>query len=178
LAAAERAADNKRNPDLRGKQMTENTTEQGEQTAFNLQKVYVKDVSFESPMSPHIFTKQAAPNVDVQMQIEHDALDEADGFYEVVLTVTVTARIEEQVGFLAEVHQGGIFQIKGTRPGELPMVLEIACPNILLPFVRESIADLVQRGGFPQLLISPINFEALYRQKAGESATEAAAPAN
>jgi preprotein translocase subunit SecB len=158
--------------------MAEDNTQQGERAAFNLQKVYIKDASFESPMSPQIFTQQAAPNVDVQMQIAHDVLDEADGFYEVVLTVTVTAKMQEQAAFLTEVQQAGIFQVKGTRPEELPMVLEIACPNILLPFVRESIADLVQRGGFPQLLISPINFEALYRQKAGEAAGKAAAQTN
>lgn len=131
--------------------------------SFNLKKVYIKDISFESPMSPQIFLNEQAPEVDVQMNITHSALEEAN-LYEVVLTITVTAKGGDSTFFLCEVQQAGLFEVTGAND-EMPMVLEIACPNILLPFIREAIADLVGKGGFPQLLINPINFEALFHQK-------------
>ncbi len=131
--------------------------------SFNLKKVYVKDISFESPQSPQIFLNEQAPEVDVQMNITHSKLEDSD-LYEVVLTITVTAKGGESNFFLCEVQQGGLFEVTGADD-ELPMVLEIACPNILLPFVREAVSDLVGKGGFPQLLINPINFEALFHQK-------------
>jgi len=157
--------------------MTDTAEKQDQQALFSLQKVYVKDVSFESPMSPHIFTQQTAPNVDVQLQVMHAELDKEKGFYEAVLDVTVTAKLEDQVSFLAEVKQAGIFQIQGPSEEELPMVLEIACPNILLPFAREAVAELIAKGGFPQLLINPVNFEALYHQKGAQGAEAPAAEA-
>jgi len=131
--------------------------------SFNLKKVYVKDVSFESPLSPQIFLNEQAPEVDVQMNITHSKLDDTD-LYEVVLTITVTAKSAESNFFLCEVQQAGLFEVTGAYD-DLAMVLEIACPNILLPYVREAISELVGKGGFPQLLINPINFEALYHQK-------------
>jgi preprotein translocase subunit SecB len=131
--------------------------------SFNLKKVYIKDISFESPQSPQIFLNEQAPEVDVQMNITRSKLDDSN-LHEVVLTITVTAKGSETNFFLCEVQQAGLFEVTGASD-ELPMVLEIACPNILLPFVREAIADLVGKGGFPQLLINPINFEALYHQK-------------
>jgi len=131
--------------------------------SFNLKKVYVKDISFESPQSPQIFLNEQAPEVDVQMNITHSTLEESS-LFEVVLSITVTAKGSDSTFFLCEVQQGGLFEVTGAAD-ELPMILEIACPNILLPFVREAIADLVGKGGFPQLLINPINFEALYHQK-------------
>ncbi len=131
--------------------------------SFNLKKVYVKDISFESPLSPQVFLNEQAPEVDVQMNITHSKLEDSD-LYEVVLTITVTAKGGESNFFLCEVQQGGLFEVTGAEV-ELPMVLEIACPNILLPFIREAISDLVGKGGFPQLLINPINFEALFQQK-------------
>ena len=131
--------------------------------SFNLKKVYVKDISFESPLSPQIFLNEQTPEVDVQMNITHSRLQDSD-LYEVVLTITVTAKGAEKTFFLCEVQQAGLFEVTGAYD-ELAMVLEIACPNILLPFVREAISDLVGKGGFPQLLINPINFEALYHQK-------------
>jgi len=131
--------------------------------SFNLKKVYVKDISFESPLSPQIFLNEQAPEVDVQMNITHSMLED-NNLYEVVLTITVTAKGDESNFFLCEVQQGGLFEVTGAEE-ELPMVLEIACPNILLPFIREAISDLIGKGGFPQLLINPINFEALFQQK-------------
>ena len=131
--------------------------------SFNLKKVYVKDISFESPQSPQIFLNEQAPEVDVQMNITNSRLDDSD-LYEVVLTITVTAKGGDTNFFLCEVQQAGLFEVTGAED-ELPMVMEIACPNILLPFVREAISDLVGKGGFPQLLINPINFEGLFHQK-------------
>lgn len=131
--------------------------------SFNLKKVYVKDISFESPLSPQIFLNEQSPEVDVQMNITNSTLEDT-GLYEVVLTITVTAKSADSNFFLCEVQQAGLFEVSGAED-ELPMVLEIACPNILLPFVREAVSDLVGKGGFPQLLINPINFEGLYHQK-------------
>jgi preprotein translocase subunit SecB len=131
--------------------------------SFNLKKVYIKDISFESPQSPQIFLNEQAPEVDVQMNITHSKLEDSN-LYEVVLTITVTAKSGDTNFFLCEVQQGGLFEVTGAYD-ELAMVLEIACPNILLPFVREAISDLVGKGGFPQLLINPINFEGLFHQK-------------
>ena len=131
--------------------------------SFNLKKVYVKDISFESPLSPQVFLNEQAPDVDVQMNITHSSIDNSN-LFEVILTITVTASAGENTFFLCEVQQAGLFEVTGADD-DLPMVLEIACPNILLPFVREAIADLVGKGGFPQLLINPINFEGLYHQK-------------
>ncbi len=133
--------------------------------AFNLEKIYVKDVSFEAPNSPQVFLEKTVPEVGVQLGIEHSVLNAQDGLYEVVLAVTTTAKIEERTVFLAEAHQAGIFRISGVAETELPKILEISCPGILLPFVREAVNELVIKGGFPQLLINPINFEALYLQK-------------
>ncbi|HBE92489.1 MAG TPA: protein-export chaperone SecB [Gammaproteobacteria bacterium] len=135
-----------------------------QQANFNLKKIYIKDASFESPMSPQSFLQQQTPEVDIQLDISHSQPDEAH--YEVVLTITVTAKSEENTVFLCEVQQAGLFQIAGVPEQEMPMVLEIACPNILLPYVRQTIDDLVGKGGFPQMLIHPVNFEGLFQQKA------------
>ncbi len=152
--------------------MAEENTENQQSPGFRIQKIYLKDVSFESPMSPGIFTQQAAPAVDIQMQIRHTVLDQAEGYYEVVLSVTVTAKLEEKAAFLCELHQAGIFQINGVAEKELPLVLEIACPNVLLPFAREAAADFVAKGGFPQLLINPVNFEVLFHEKQKRAAAQ------
>lgn len=148
-----------------GNGKSEGAVEPEQQAAFNLQKTYIKDVSFESPLSPNVFTQQVTPQIDIQVNIDHAQLDDDNAIYEVVLTGTVTAKLDDKAMFLAEVHQAGVFQIRGVGDSERNMVLEIACPNILLPFLREAIADLVTKGGFPQLLLNPINFEVLYQQK-------------
>jgi preprotein translocase subunit SecB len=101
----------------------------------------------------------------VQLNIAHSVLNPAEGLHEVVLSVTVSAKFQDKNVFLVEVQQGGLFRIKGIPEKDLSMVLEIGCPNILLPFAREAINDLVGKGGFPQLLINPVNFEVIYQQK-------------
>lgn len=135
---------------------------------FELRKVYVKDMSFESPMSPGIFRQgTAAPGIDVHLSVDHESL--GDNMYESVLTVTVNGRLEEKDAFLAEVQQAGVYEIAGLDPDRgIVAALEVACPNMLFPFAREAINELVVRGGFPQLLLSPVNFETLYRRKKQE----------
>ena len=126
-----------------------------------LQKIYVKDASLESPQAPQVFTRQWQPQLDVQVQSSVQAL--AADQHQVTLSLTVTAKLDQDVAFLAEVHQAGIFLIKGVSDGnEKKRVLGIECLTILFPFARESVAELVQRGGFPQLLLQPIDFAALY----------------
>ena len=140
---------------------------------FSLEKVYVKDLSFEAPNTPQVFLEKQAPEVGVQLGIEHNVVDAQQGVYEVLLAVTATAKLGDTTVFLAEAKQAGVFRIGGVAAGEMPKVLEISCPNILLPFVREVVNDLVTKGGFPQLLLTPVNFEALYRQKAASNAQRA-----
>lgn len=130
---------------------------------FVIQKIYLKDVSFETPNSPHVFTQEWTPEVNVDLNTRSIKLDE--GVFEVVLTVTVTARVGEGVGFLVEVQQAGIFTIGNFAEEELGAMVGSYCPNILFPFAREAVADLVAKGGFPQLLLAPINFDALYAEK-------------
>jgi preprotein translocase subunit SecB len=137
-------------------------TEENKQ--FAMQKIYVKDVSFESPKSPQVFTSgEMQPQVNVQLNSSHQAV--ADGVYEVVIDITVTAQIEDSTAFLVEVKQAGIFNIAGFSDEDRDGMLGAYCPETLFPFAREVIADLISKGGFPQLLIAPVNFNALYTEK-------------
>ncbi len=130
---------------------------------FAIQRIYVKDMSFETPHSPHIFQEQWQPNVDVQLNAVTDKL--AQDVFEVKLMITVTAKLAEKVAFLAEIHQAGIFTIARFPDEQLHRMLGSYCPNLLFPFAREVIADLITRGGFPPLYLAPINFDALYEQQ-------------
>lgn len=132
---------------------------------FALERIYIKDISYEAPAAPRVFFEQANPQLDVQLGISHSALSAEEGLFEVVLSVTASARQPERTVFLVEIHQAGLFRVSGVSGDALARTLEISCPYILLPFVREAVNDLVGKGGFPQLLINPINFEALYDQK-------------
>lgn len=149
--------------------------EEQKQNSFDIRKIYLKDASLESPNSPDVFLKDPAqPEVGIEATIKASSLEQ-DGFYEVVLGMTVTSKIGEQTAFLVEVQQAGIFHIIGLEQPDLPLALEIACPNVLLPFAREAVSDLVGKAGFPQLLLSPINFEGLYQQKLQQQAEQAQA---
>ena len=132
---------------------------------FNLERIYVKDVSYEAPAAPQVFLQQSAPQLDIQLGVQHHALAPGEGVHEVVLSVTVSAKQGDKAVFLVEIQQAGLFRVKGISDEVLDRALEISGAYILLPFVREAINDLVGKGGFPQLLINPINFEALYEQK-------------
>jgi len=145
------------------KQATEGT-QQTVEVKLEPRKIFIKDVSFESPQSPEVFSRgEVSPSMDIQMLLHHKQLEKS--FFEVVLEITVTSKVQDTVLFLVELQQGGIFEISTANAAQLEMIQEIACPNILLPFARETIADLVAKGGFPQLLLNPVNFEALYQQK-------------
>lgn len=131
---------------------------------FEIQKIYIKDISFETPNSPKIFTEKWNPKTDVHIQTENSKLDEENDIYEVCIAVTVTATQEETTAFLVEIKQAGIFLIQNFPNEQIGQLLGSYCPNILFPFARESISELISKGGFPQLLLNPVNFEALYQQ--------------
>jgi preprotein translocase subunit SecB len=131
------------------------------QPVFSIEKLYVKDISLEIPNAPQVFLEREAPQVDIQLHHESQPIE--DGVYQTLLTVTVTAKVKEKTLFLAEVGQAGIFVIRNIPAADLDPVLGIACPNILFPYVREVISDVVTRAGFPPVLLSPVNFEALFQ---------------
>jgi preprotein translocase subunit SecB len=133
---------------------------------FAIQKVYMKDMSFETPNSPSIFTSEWKPNIN--LQLNSDASPVAEGVYEVVLSVTVTAKLADKTAYLAEVQQAGIFTVNGFDEQQQGPMLGAFCPNVLYPFVREAVADLIGKGGFPPVYLAPVNFDALYAQKMQE----------
>lgn len=136
-------------------------TEQAQQQ-FALQRIYIKDVSFETPQGHEAFRQQWKPRVNLEMNTKQTRID--DNNFEVVLTLSATATVEEKTAFLAEVHQAGIFFVDGVPEPQLRQVLATVCPNILFPYAREAIDNLVVRGSFPPLMLAPVNFDALYQQ--------------
>lgn len=148
----------------------DNNAAQGAQNqpAFGIEKLYIKDASIEVPNAPQIFTDRTAPQVSVELGNAGQRLD-AD-VYEVELKVTVTAKIGDKTAFLVEVSQAGIFVIRGVPEENMDMMLGVACPNILFPYAREAVSDMVTRAGFAPVLLSPINFEALYMQQKQQAA--------
>jgi len=141
----------------------ENGAQAAAEKQFSIKKIYLKDVSFESPNSPMSFmVEEWSPDENVQVDI--NALKVGDNTYEVALTITVTATQDEQTLYLAEVQYAGIFSLSGLDQEELQHALGAYCPNLLLPYIRETVSDLVTKGGFPQFLLQPINFDALYLQ--------------
>jgi len=132
------------------------------QQTFVIQKIYTKDISFESPSSPGIFSSNFQPQLSIDLNVESKKL-EADA-YDVVVRVTVTTKVEENVAFLCEVKQAGVFTITGFNEAEMGYMLGVQAPGILFPYAREAVSDLVTRGGFPQLLLEPVNFELMYHE--------------
>jgi preprotein translocase subunit SecB len=130
---------------------------------FSLQRIYVKDLSFEAPKSPEIFRQEWAPSVALDLNTKQKHLD--GDFHEVVLTLSVTVKTGEEIAFIAEVQQAGIFLIKGLDAASMSHTLGAFCPNILFPYAREALDSLVIRGSFPALMLSPVNFDALYSQE-------------
>ena len=125
-------------------------------------RVYLKDASFEAPNSPQIFMQDFKPEVNIQLNTGVNELE--DGLYEVILSVTATSKQGDKTGFLVEVQQAGIFTLRGMDESQKTSMLGAYCPNTLFPFAREAISDLVVKGGFPQLLLAPVNFEAMHAQ--------------
>lgn len=144
--------------------MSDEQSQTGEQSPqqFDIQKIYIKDISFEAPNTPEAFTQDWQPEVNVQLNTNAKTI--ADKQFEVVLSVTVTAENQGKNAFLVEIQQAGVFGMDGFEPNELNGMLGSFCPDILFPYAREAISDLVTRGGFPQLLLAPVNFDALYQE--------------
>ncbi|MCX7091328.1 MAG: protein-export chaperone SecB [Legionellales bacterium] len=136
---------------------------QESQQQFVIQRIYNKNLSFETTQTPAVFQKKWEPELNVELNTTHTELEK--NIYEVTLTVTATVKNAQEIAFLVEVQQAGIFTIEGTSPEQLQHILESFCPNILFPYVRETISSLVSKGSFPPLMLAPINFDALYMQK-------------
>ena len=130
---------------------------------FNIQRVYLKEASLEQPNSPAILVEQAQPTVDIQLGVEAGQV--ADGVFEVCVTATVTTKIGERTLFLVECKQGGIFEIRNVPEEQMAAVMGIACPQIVYPYLRASVADVISRAGFPPVHLSEINFQAMFEQQ-------------
>ena len=152
------------------------STEQPQQQ-FAMQRIYTKDLSFESPATPDIFRKQWQPAVNVDLNTKSNKVDDG-GNYEVILTVTITAKMDDETAFLVEVQQAGIFLIAGFEGENLRRLLGTAAPNILFPYARENIDSLCVKGGFPALMLAPVNFEALYQQAVQQAQQQGEAAAH
>ena len=144
-----------------------------QQAQFQLQKLYVKDISFELPNAPQIFQEEA--QVEIKMNLAQKVENLAENVQEVVLTVTVTAALGEKTAYLAEVHQAGIFAISGLSEQAMHAALNTLCPSTLFPYARRVITDMVADGGFPPLVLQPLNFDQIYAQRLQEAQTQAAA---
>ena len=138
-------------------------SEQNSQPSFSIEKLFVKDLSLEVPNAPRIYLEREAPQVEVSMNDSAQRVD--DAYFEVVLTVTVTAKLQEKTVFLVELTYGGVFQIRYVPELELDSVLGVTCPNILFPYVREVVSETIARAGFPPVILQPMNFEAIYQAK-------------
>lgn len=132
------------------------------QQVFTIQKIYTKDISFESPNAPGIFSTEFQPQLSIDLNVETAALDEST--HHVILRITATTKVEEQTAFLCEVEQAGIFTLSGFSETEMGYLLGAQCPNVLFPYAREVVSDLVAKGGFPQLLLEPVNFDGMYHE--------------
>jgi len=152
--------------------MAENETPQGaagaqgqdaeNQPQFAIQRVYIKDSSFESPNSPKIFQETWKPQVSMDLNTQHTKI--SDNQYEVVLTLTITTKIGEQVAYMVEVQQAGVFMVKNIEGARLGQMLGAYCPNVLFPYARENVDSLVGKGSYPALMLAPVNFDAIYQQ--------------
>ena len=159
--------------------MSENETpvagEQPAQANFGLQRIYVKDISFESPNSPSVFQKQWKPEVNMDLNTKNTKLGE--NHYEVVVSVTLTVTVEGMAAYIVEVQQAGIFVVQGLESGHLAQALNAFCPNLLFPYLRETIDTVVIKGSFPAMMLAPVNFDAIFAQAVAQRQKEAEAAA-
>jgi preprotein translocase subunit SecB len=144
--------------------MSEQQQPQAQQPLFGIEKIYLKDMSLELPNAPEVFFEHEAPQVEVNIHNEASGMTQ-EGLFEVVLTVTVTAKIQDRTVFLVEAAQAGIFQIRNVPQPDLEAVLGTLCPNTLLPYAREAVASIVQRAGFPPVTLQHMNFDLVYQQR-------------
>ncbi len=157
--------------------MAQDNQPQAEDTnlpVFNIEKLYVRDASIEVPNAPAIYTERTTPQINVELG--NAAQQVQEGIFDVSIKVTVTAKIEDKTAFLVEVTQSGIFAVRNVPQENMEPILAVACPNILFPYAREAISDMVTRAGFMPVLLNPINFEALYMQRQQQEAEAAGAP--
>ena len=143
-----------------------------QEPVFQIQRVYLKEVSLEQPNSPAILLEQEQPSVDIQLGVEANPV--AEGIYEVCVTATVHTKIQDRTVFLVEAKQAGIFEIRNLAPEQMGQVMGIACPQIVYPYLRGNVADVIQRGGFPPVHLSDINFQAMYEQQQNPAGADAA----
>ncbi len=134
---------------------------------FQIQRVYLKEASLEQPNSPAVFLEQDQPSVDIQIGVE--AIPVAEGVFEVAVTATVQTKVKDKTVFLVEAKQAGIFEIRNLPQEQMSQIMGIACPQIVYPYLRGNVADLIQRGGFPPVHLSEINFQAMYEQQQVEA---------
>ena len=146
-----------------------------ENPVFQIQRVYLKDLSLEQPNSPGILLEQEQPTVDIQLSVE--ATPVADGIYEVAVTATVQTKIKDKTVFLVEAKQAGIFEIRNIPEDQMGPVMGIACPQIVYPYLRGNVADIVNRAGFPPVHLAELNFQAMYEEQQAQAASAAPAPA-
>jgi preprotein translocase subunit SecB len=130
---------------------------------FSIQRTYLKDLSLEVPNAPQIFLEQQQPGVEIQLDVGSQAV--AEGIFEATVTVTITTKIAEKVAFLVEAKEAGIFEIRNVPEEQMPLILNVVCPNIVYPYLRANVADTIQRAGFPPIHLAEINFEALFQQR-------------
>ncbi|MGS5085516.1 protein-export chaperone SecB [Hydrogenophaga sp. A37] len=138
---------------------------------FQIQRIYLKEASLEQPNSPAILLEQEQPSVDIQLGVEANPV--ADGVYEICVTATVQTKIKDKTVFLVEAKQAGIFEIRNLPQEQMGPIMGIACPQIVYPYLRGNVADLIQRGGFPPVHLAEINFQAMYEQQQAQAAEDA-----
>jgi preprotein translocase subunit SecB len=143
------------------------TTMADQEPVFQIQRVYLKEASLEQPNSPAILLDQEQPSVDIQLGVEANPV--AEGIFEVCVTATVQTKIQDKTVFLVEVKQAGIFEIRNLAQEQMGQIMGIACPQIVYPYLRGNVADLIQRGGFPPVHLSEINFQAMYEQQQNQA---------
>jgi preprotein translocase subunit SecB len=146
----------------------EQAAEQQAQPQFSIEKLYIKDISLESPNTPELFLERSAP--EIELKLLNQARQASEGLYEVQLTVTLTAKIGERTAYLVEVAQAGLFRIVNVTEEMLGMILQISCPNILFPYAREAVSEMIGRAGYQPIYLAPVNFEQLYQQQREQQA--------
>jgi len=147
-----------------------------QQPVFNIQRIYLKDLSLEQPNSPQILLEQAQPQVDINLSLAAEPV--ADGVYEVAVTATVTTKVADKVLFLVEAKQAGIFEIRNIPDDQLQPIIGIACPGIVYPYLRAIVSDVCTRAGFPPVVLSEVNFQAMFEAQRAQAANGSGAVAN
>ncbi|MBL4867942.1 MAG: protein-export chaperone SecB [Pseudomonadales bacterium] len=141
--------------------MTEKAAQQPNQQ-FGLQRIYIKDLSFEAPKAPEVFKSEWKPEINLEINNKSEKVE--GDIYEIVLSMTVTVKNKNEIAFIVEIQQAGLFLIAGVSAQQMQQILGAYCPNILFPYAREAVSDIVGKGSFPQLLLAPVNFDALYAE--------------